>query len=119
MFDLDRRIVLLSAVAALSAAVLSVVPVDPVTATPKEHVIEIQKFRFVPSMLRVRPNDTITWINRDITPHTATATDKSWDTGEIKRNGSARVTSAPDMSTAYVCRYHPGMKAVLEIIVEN
>jgi len=47
------------------------------------HDIEIKEFAFNPSILEVRPGDQIRWTNRDISPHTATAEDGSWDTGEL------------------------------------
>jgi len=49
------------------------------------HDIEIKSFAFNPSVLEVRPGDQIRWVNRDISPHTATAEDGSWDTGELRR----------------------------------
>ena len=49
----------------------------------REHRVLIKRFKFEPARLEVRPGDVIVWENLDIAPHTATATDKSWDTGRI------------------------------------
>jgi len=122
MVFITRRSVILSAVAALSAtATLFTHPRSWAAHNPKsaEHVVIIEKFRFVPAILRVHPNDTITWANHDITSHTATAKDKSWDTGEIKKGQSKSLKITADTEMAYFCRFHPGMKASLEIIIEN
>lgn len=83
------------------------------TALSAEHVIEIRRFKFVPATLNVRIGDTVTWINRDIAPHTATATNKSWDTKQIQRQKSSSLTVTKGMSGAYFCRYHPHMKGTL------
>ncbi|MCR9214682.1 MAG: plasmid stabilization protein [Proteobacteria bacterium] len=82
-------------------------------ASPTEHLIEIQRFKFVPDILSVRPGDTVTWINRDIAPHTATAADKSWDTGDIKKGDRKSVLVTNGFTAAYFCRFHPVMRATL------
>ncbi len=81
----------------------------------QQHEIEIVRFRFKPDTLVVRSGDTVTWINRDIVPHTATALDESWDTGEIAPGKEGSVVVTADFSTEYFCRFHPSMKAVLQI----
>lgn len=80
------------------------------------HVVEIRDFLFVPDRLEVRAGDQITWINRDIAPHTATAIDASWDSGELGRAEEWQTTVEPDMETEYFCRFHPMMKATLKIL---
>lgn len=80
-----------------------------------DHTIEIKSFKFVPNTLIVQPGDTITWINRDIAPHTATAQDKSWDTGRLKKDQSYKLVVTPETNKDYVCRFHPQMKARLEL----
>ncbi len=81
----------------------------------QQHVIEISRFRFKPSPLAVQPGDTVTWINRDIVPHTATAIDESWDSGEIAPGGEASIAVTAGTSADYFCRFHPSMKAALRI----
>ena len=80
------------------------------------HQVDITGFEFAPSILKVKPGDTITWTNRDIAPHTATALDGSWDTGRLNRGQSATITVTSGFSSAYLCTFHPMMKASLEII---
>lgn len=88
-------------------------------AKSEDHLVEIEDLKFAPSRLSVRAGDLITWINRDIAPHTATANDKSWDTGEIRRGQTKSLRVTPDMSRSYFCRYHPGMKAEVEIVIAD
>ena len=80
------------------------------------HDIEIKRFEFDPSILEVRPGDQIRWTNQDISPHTATAEDGSWDTGELLKGQSATVNVAENMSTAYICAFHPNMRAQLVVL---
>ena len=82
-------------------------------AEPTEHVVEITGFKFIPESLSVKAGDTIKWINKDITPHTATADDTSFDTGVLKPNESGSITVSSDQTISYFCRYHPTMKANL------
>ncbi|WP_282605755.1 cupredoxin family copper-binding protein [Pelagibius sp. Alg239-R121] len=79
------------------------------------HVVEIKDFIFSPKQLSVTPGDRITWINRDIVPHTATASDKSWDSGTLKTDEEWQTTVEAGMYGDYFCRFHPNMKAKLEI----
>jgi plastocyanin len=86
------------------------------TATPPaRHEVEIHGFKFEPATLVVRPGDTITWTNRDLVPHTATAHDKSWDTGRIDKGQSASIVFQSGMETGYFCKFHPAMQAELEL----
>jgi len=85
------------------------------TAGATEHQVEISNFDFQPAALQVRPGDTITWINRDIAPHTATASDNSWDTGTIRTDEAVTLEVTADMVPSYYCRFHPMMMAELEI----
>lgn len=76
-----------------------------------EHVIEITGFKFVPDSIDVNKGDTITWVNLDIAPHTATANDSTFDTGEIKMGESVSIEVSRDRVVSYFCLYHPMMKA--------
>lgn len=87
----------------------------PVQSEATEHIVEITDFAFVPAKLEVESGDTVTWINRDIAPHTATADDGSWDTGLISQNERGSVVVSSGMLMDYYCEYHPMMKAKLEI----
>ena len=95
------------------AAILSTWLVSPPSLLAADHTVEIQDFAFVPDQLTVALGDTVTWINRDIAPHTATSTDKTWDTKTLKTGEMFTVTVTADMTTEYFCRFHPHMKATL------
>lgn len=79
------------------------------------HRVEIRGLKFVPAFLAARPEDTVTFVNHDIAPHTATASDRSWDTGSIARNAEATITVTAGMTADYFCRFHPMMKGKLQL----
>ena len=118
MWSFTRQMVRAKTVAATVATAslgLMLVIVGSSNLMAADHTIEIKSFKFVPNTLIVQPGDTITWINRDIAPHTATAQDKSWDTGRLKKDQSYKLVVTPETNKDYVCRFHPQMKARLEL----
>ena len=120
MTGTSRRTVLKGTVAAFAATVLSPVSKSVAGARqPETHEVKIAKFKFIPDTLTVRPGDTIIWTNEDFVPHTATADDKSWDTGKIAKNESASILVSDDFRPTYFCRFHPNMKASLEVASES
>ncbi|MDA0238905.1 MAG: cupredoxin domain-containing protein [Proteobacteria bacterium] len=115
---IERRAVLSGAAAVITVAALGLQtgkPTKGADRSPRKHVVEIKNFAFVPSNLNVKIGDVITWINRDIAPHTATTTDRSWDSGTIKKDKSHRVAVTAEMAGSYFCRFHPHMRATLEV----
>ena len=108
----DRRAVVTRLAAAFAAAAFSA---TPTVARSDEHVVEISRFKFSPAGLSVKACDVVTWINRDIAPHTATALDGSWDTGRLDHGESRRLVIEPGMTTSYYCRFHPMMKSALQL----
>ncbi len=90
--------------------------VSPALASQEqEHRVVISQFDYSPKQLKARHGDTITWINEDIVPHTATANDQSWDTGEIKPGESISLSVDNTFDTDYFCTYHPMMKASIRL----
>lgn len=78
------------------------------------HVVIVEGMTFKSAGLSVKRGDTVTWENRDLVPHTATAkglfdsgsippgTRWSWKATRIGRHG-------------YVCTFHPGMAGTVEV----
>lgn len=83
---------------------------QPITSAAENHLVTISSFKYEPEKLEIKPGDSVTWINRDIVPHTATAIDKSWDTGEILSGASRTIIFSNDHIKNYFCVYHPMMK---------
>lgn len=104
------------AVAALASVgqALTAGPGASAQAALRTHTVVIENLRFRPETLEVRRGDTVVWVNRDLVPHTVTATDR-FDSGNLAPNASWKHAFASAGTLAYVCRYHPTMKG--EVIV--
>jgi plastocyanin len=72
--------------AALMVA-LSAIPAAS-AGSGETHTINIENMQFNPPELTVHRNDRIVWMNKDLFPHTATATTKIFDSGSIASNAS-------------------------------
>ena len=108
-----------STAAALAVAVVialtSLVP-NAAQSGGRDHVVEIRNFEFSPRELTVAPGDTVTWINRDIVPHTATAREGGWDSDSVETNDRWRMTIREGQDEDYFCRFHPSMVGRLRIV---
>ena len=80
-----------------------------------ESTVTIADFAFGPAELSVAAGTTVTFVNNDSAPHTATADDGSFDTGEIPPGESATVTLDTAGTFAYHCEIHPSMTATLTV----
>ncbi len=107
--------VLAAAVSAAGAAWLTA-PAEAGDSEPEVHRIEIRRFAFIPAQLEVRPGDIIEWVNNDAVPHTSTAEDGAWDSEELSRGASYRVTVDWQGSRDYICAYHPHMTGRIDVV---
>ena len=78
-------------------------------------VVEARGFGFVPARVTVAPGDTIVFVNRDALPHTATATDSTWDSGELASGASWSLVAGDAGTTGYICAYHPSMRGSIDV----
>ncbi len=83
-------------------------------AEPKKHTVAIENMRFEPATITVKKGDWITWVNKDIFPHTVTAKGSS-DSSEIKPNAQLVYRVNKKGELAYICTLHPNMKATLKV----
>lgn len=82
-------------------------------ATPRRHEVVIRNFVYQPAALTLAVGDTVVWINEDVVPHTATASDGEWDSGSIASNASGQVVISGEGEQSYLCTFHPNMRAEL------
>ena len=108
-----RPLLAASIAAALSAAVLAL-PASSNQPNTAAHAVLIEDFVFDPEALPVRAGDTVTWTNRDIVPHTVTAENGSWDSGEIAPGATWTMAITAETAGSYFCGYHPEMRSRLE-----
>jgi len=66
------------------------------------------KLDFSPAVITViiGTNNTVTWTNQDSTTHTVTATDNSFNSGDIKAGASWTYTFTTPGNYTYYCIYH-------------
>ena len=82
---------------------------------PNTHTVSIEGMRFQPEALTAAPGDTIVWVNKDIVPHTATSKTGSFDSKLIQVDKSWTYTVRTKGNFAYICTFHPTMKAMLRV----
>ncbi len=84
-------------------------------AAVQTHIIDIYKMKFQTPVLKAKIGDKITWMNKDVVPHTVTALDKSWDSGRLKKGESFALTISDETRLEYFCLYHRQMKAKITL----
>src|SRR5215204_6399328 len=118
MYVIPLSAVAVLALASIAAAQPAVVPADT-TTTPAESTtpapnstttVEIRNNAFIPDQLNVAPGTTVTFVNRDTVPHTATADNKLFDSGELAPGASYPVVLDGAGTVTYHCELHPEMK---------
>lgn len=77
------------------------------------------KVYYQPDPAGVFSNSKVTWTNKDIAPHTATASDSSFDTGVIQVGSSGSAIVKGQGNIAYRCTIHPWMTGTIQIIGSN
>jgi plastocyanin len=77
--------------------------------------VEIRGMEFHPAVLTVAVGDTVVWVNRDIVPHTATASGrvKAWDTKQLSQGQAGRYVARHKGTLRYSCTFHPTMHGTL------
>jgi plastocyanin len=86
-------------------------PAAPPGATD---TIVMKSFTFTPTSLTVAPGAKITVVNQDQAPHTVTANDKSFDSGNIAGGQRGEVTAPTKPgSYPYICTIHQYMMGTL------
>ncbi len=86
-------------------------PAAPPGATD---TIVMKSFTFTPTSLTVAPGAKITVVNQDQAPHTVTANDKSFDSGNISGGQRGEVTAPTKPgSYPYLCTIHQYMTGTL------
>ncbi|MDQ6807000.1 MAG: plastocyanin/azurin family copper-binding protein [Actinomycetota bacterium] len=64
----------------------------------------------------IKAGDTVTWHNSGPSRHSATATDKSFDTGVLARGGSGSHTFTAAGTFTYYCSVHPSMHGTVTVL---
>ena len=101
----------------LRAALIAICLAFPAAALAagKTHTVRIEGMKFVPERLEVAAGDTVVWTNKDVVPHTVTASQAHVESGEIAPNKSWHFVAKRKGEMPYICRLHPVMKASLVV----
>lgn len=81
---------------------------------PRTFTVTMENMGYGPTPPSLRTGDKITWVNKDIFEHTATAKDGSFDV-DLPPNGQATTVIAHPGTIDFYCRYHPGMTGRLSV----
>jgi plastocyanin len=82
---------------------------------PTTHTVTMENMRFQPEIVTVARGDTVVWVNKDLVPHTATSKAGGFDSQTVQAEESWRVTVRTKGDFAYVCTFHPTMRATLRV----
>ncbi|MEO6204441.1 MAG: cupredoxin domain-containing protein [Mycobacteriales bacterium] len=77
--------------------------------------ITIKDFLFKPMDLKVKVGQEITVTNEDRAPHTITADDKSFDSGDLQMGKTFTFKVDKAGTYSYICSIHQYMKGTLEV----
>lgn len=82
------------------------------------HEIVIYEYKFVPFTLTVPAGTTVTWVNYDIAPHTATYRsfgEEAFDTGTLSVTQLYRHMFKTPGTYDYLCVLHQGMRGTVVV----
>lgn len=78
--------------------------------------VEIEDFCFGPTILRVAPGESVTFVNLDRSPHTVLGANATWGGYDaLKKGHEATYGFAEAGVFPYVCTWHPGMVGAIVV----
>jgi plastocyanin len=99
-----------------STTVPSEAPAEGTTPAPNSTTtVEIRNNAFNPPQLNVAPGTTVTFVNRDDVPHTATSDNGLFDSGELAPGASYPVVLEGAGTVTYHCELHPEMQGSIVV----
>jgi LPXTG-motif cell wall-anchored protein len=96
------------AIASLSVLFAIVTLLASAHAAPHAATMNVaaKDFEFDPKTITITVGDTITWTNQGKMPHTVTASDNSFDSGNLASGATFSHTFDKAGTFAYYCKYH-------------
>ncbi|MGH7028309.1 cupredoxin domain-containing protein [Brevundimonas sp.] len=98
----------------MAAGALAVAPALPAVASPRTHTIVVDKMKFGPAPAGVRVGDTVTWVNRDLFRHSATASNRAFDV-DLPPGATGTAVMRTAGTFPYICRFHTAMTAQIVV----
>ncbi len=90
----------------------------PAAAPPRAKVgltVDIASFKYAPKDAVVAKGATVSFVNKDKAPHTATSKDGSFDTKRLDRAQKGDITLDKAGTFTYICKYHRFMEAKITV----
>jgi plastocyanin len=82
----------------------------------RTRTVLIQNFKFKPAHITIKRGTRVIWINKDTSPHTATANNgRSFDSGRLGSGQRFSHTFKRTGKKPYHCEIHPHMKGSLTV----
>ncbi len=78
-------------------------------------VVHVKGFAFVPATVTVSAGQSVRFVQDDQTPHTVSAVDKSFDSGNLDQHPTWSHAFAKPGTYAYICAYHPAMTGTIVV----
>jgi plastocyanin len=89
---------------------------SPKPGSGESVTVAIQDFAFGPPSLEIETGTTVVWRNGGQAPHTATALDSTFDTGQLDAGQEGRFTFGQPGRYDYRCDFHPQMQGTIVVI---
>jgi plastocyanin len=107
-------LLLIAGCAPVTAPVVASSTTAPATQAASP-TVAIDNFRFNPSTLTINRGSTVTWVNRDDVPHTATGKGASpaFDSNPLDTDEKFSFTFTNPGTYEYYCKVHPHMVGVV------
>jgi plastocyanin len=94
----------------------AVAPAETIAPVPNSAMtVDINDHAFDPAQLNVAPGTTVTFVNNDAEPHTATADNGLFDTGVLEPGYSFDVFFDGSGTVTYHCELHPDMQGSIVV----
>ena len=94
----------------------TIAPAESTTPAPNSTTtVEMRDNAFNPAQLNVAPGTTVRFVNNDTVPHTATADNGLFDTGELQPGYSFDVFLDGAGTVPYHCELHPEMQGSIVV----
>lgn len=77
--------------------------------------VDIKGFAFDPADATVKVGQKVTWTNEDSAAHNVVADDGAFESETLEQGDTFEYTADAAGSFAYVCTFHPNMKATLTV----
>lgn len=79
------------------------------TTPGNSNMVNIAGMAFSPASTTISKGTTVTWTNKDNMPHTVTADDNSFTSGNLSTGSTFTHTFNTATTITYHCAIHPGM----------